>query len=52
VTFSGSGPTVERILENLAAGKTIEQMLEVHRHLTREGIPAALAFVAENSVSM
>ena len=37
----------ELILERLAAGETIEQILEAHPRLTREGISAALAFAAE-----
>ena len=34
-------------LEKLAAGETIEQILEAHPRLTRDGIQAALAFAAE-----
>ncbi len=44
----GTRITVELILEKLAAGETIEQILEAHPRLTREGIQAALAFLAEN----
>jgi uncharacterized protein (DUF433 family) len=43
----GTRITVELILEKLAAGETIEQILEAHPRLTREGIQAALAFAAE-----
>jgi uncharacterized protein (DUF433 family) len=43
----GTRITVELILEELAAGETIEQILEAHPHLTREGIQAALSFAAE-----
>ena len=39
--------TVELLLEKLAAGETIEQLLEAHPRLTREAIHAALAFAAE-----
>lgn len=39
--------TVELILEKLAAGETVEQLLEAHPRLTREAIQAALAFAAE-----
>jgi uncharacterized protein (DUF433 family) len=39
--------TVELILEKLAAGETIEQILEAHPRLTREGIYAALDFGAK-----
>lgn len=44
---SGTRVTVELILEKLAAGETIEQILEAHPRLTREGVSAALAFAAE-----
>jgi len=44
---SGSRIAVELILEKLAAGETIEQILEAHPRLTREGISAALAFASE-----
>ncbi len=40
----GTRITVEVILEKLAAGETIEQLLDAHPRLTREGIQAALAF--------
>ena len=43
----GTRITVELILEKLAAGETMEQILEAHPRLTREGIQAALAFAAE-----
>ena len=39
--------TVELILEKLGAGETIEQVLEAHPRLTREGVLAALKFGAE-----
>jgi len=35
------------ILEKLAAGETIDQILKAHPRLTRETIYAALAFAAE-----
>ncbi len=44
--ISGTRITVELILEKLAAGETIEQILEAHPRLTREEIQAALAFAA------
>ena len=44
---SGTRITVELILEKLAAGETIEQILEAHPRLTREGVSAALSFAAE-----
>jgi uncharacterized protein (DUF433 family) len=43
---AGTRITVELILEKLAAGETIEQMLAAHPRLTREAIQAALAFAA------
>ncbi len=43
----GTRITVELILEKLGAGETIEQLLEAHPRLTREGILAALRFGAE-----
>ena len=45
--IAGTRITVELILEKLAAGETIEQILEAHPRLTREAIQAALAFAAE-----
>jgi uncharacterized protein (DUF433 family) len=45
--IAGTRLTVELILEKLAAGETIEQMLDAHPRLTREAIQAALEFAAE-----
>ena len=45
--IAGTRVPVEIILEKLAAGETIEQILEAHPRLTREGIRAALSFAAE-----
>jgi uncharacterized protein (DUF433 family) len=39
--------TVELILEKLATGETVEQMLDAHPRLGREAIQAALAFAKE-----
>jgi uncharacterized protein (DUF433 family) len=44
----GTRITVELILEKLAAGETVEDILEAHPRLTREAILAALAFAAES----
>jgi uncharacterized protein (DUF433 family) len=44
---AGTRITVERILEKLGAGETIEELLDAHPRLTREAILAALAFAAE-----
>lgn len=45
--IKGTRITVELILEKLASGETIEQVLEAYPHLTREGIQAALSFAAK-----
>jgi uncharacterized protein (DUF433 family) len=45
--IAGTRITVELILEKLAAGETVEQILDAHPRLTREGVQAALAFAAE-----
>jgi len=45
--IAGTRITVELILEKLAAGEPVEQILEAHPRLTREAIQAALAFAAE-----
>ena len=44
---AGTRITVELILEKLAAGKTVEQLLEAYPRLTKEGIQAALSFATE-----
>ncbi len=43
----GTRVTVELILEKLAAGETIEQILAAHPRLTQEGIQAALNYAAQ-----
>ncbi len=45
--IKGTRITVELILEKLAAGETLEQILEAHPRLTHEGVQAAIAFAAE-----
>jgi uncharacterized protein (DUF433 family) len=45
--IAGTRLTVELVLEKLAAGETVDQILEAHPRLTREAIQAALAFAAE-----
>ena len=45
--IAGTRITVELIVEELAAGESIEQILEARPHLTRDAIHAALAFAAE-----
>ena len=45
--IAGTRITVELILEKLAAGETVDQILSAHPHLTEDAIRAALAFAAE-----
>ncbi len=45
--IAGTRLTVELILEKLGAGQTIEELLEDHPRLTREGVLAALSFAAD-----
>ena len=45
--ITGTRITVELILEKLAAGETIEQILEAYPRLTRDAIKAALTFATE-----
>lgn len=40
----GTRITVELILEKLAAGESINQILSEHPHLTEESVRAAIAF--------
>jgi uncharacterized protein (DUF433 family) len=44
---AGTRITVELILEKLAAGESIEQVLEAHPRLTREAVLAAIDFAAK-----
>jgi uncharacterized protein (DUF433 family) len=46
-TITGTRITVELILEKLAVGETMEQILSEHPRLTAESIRAAIAFAAE-----
>jgi uncharacterized protein (DUF433 family) len=43
----GTRVTVEHILEEVANGLNIEQMLYEYSHLTREGVQAAIEFAIE-----
>ncbi len=45
-TISGTRITVELILDKLAAGQTIENILADYPHLTREHILNAIAYAA------
>jgi uncharacterized protein (DUF433 family) len=47
----GTRITVELILEKLAAGETVEQILEAHPRLSLEAIQAALAFSPQYKLS-
>ena len=44
---TGTRITVEQILEELGAGRTIEDLIEAHPRLTREGVLAAVRFGAK-----
>ncbi len=46
LVITGTRVTVELVFEKLAAGETVEQLLEAHPRLTREGVLAALDFAA------
>jgi uncharacterized protein (DUF433 family) len=46
-TVTGTRITVELILEKLAAGETVDQILSEHPRLTAEGLRAAIAFAAQ-----
>ena len=45
--IAGTRITVELILDKLAAGEYIDQILAAHPRLTKEGILAVLAFEVE-----
>jgi len=45
--IAGTRITVELILEKLAAGESIDQLLEAHPRLTKEGVLAALDFAGQ-----
>lgn len=44
--IAGTRITVELILEKLAAGETVEQLLEAHPRLTHKAVLAALDFAS------
>ena len=46
--IAGTRITVEHILEQLAGGRTIEQILEAHSHISREQVQAAITYAAES----
>ena len=45
--IGGTRITVELILEKLAAGETIEQLLDAHPRLSRQAVYAAFDFAAQ-----
>ena len=45
--IAGTKVTVKLILEKLAAGETVEQILSAHPHLSVDAIRAALRFAAD-----
>lgn len=45
--ISGTRITVESILEKLAAGESVQQILEAHPRLSEEAIRAALHFALD-----
>ena len=45
--IAGTRITVELILEKLAAGEMVEQILEAHPRLNEDAVRAALAFAAD-----
>jgi uncharacterized protein (DUF433 family) len=45
--ITGTRITVELVLEKLAAGETIDQIVESHPRLSRDAIHEALSFAAE-----
>jgi len=45
--IAGTRITVELVLEKLAAGETIEEILDAHPRLTREAVLAAIGFAAQ-----
>lgn len=44
---AGTRITVESILERLAAGETVEQVVEAHPRLSPDAVHGALAYAAE-----
>lgn len=46
--IAGTRITVEHILEQLAGGRTIAQILDAHPHITYEDVQAAILYAAES----
>ena len=49
--IEGARISVEFILDLLASGVTVEEILEDYPHLTREDIRACLSYAAESSAN-
>lgn len=47
--IKGTRITVEYILREIAAGMTIDDLLEAHPHITRGEVQAALRFAAKSA---
>lgn len=45
--IKGTRIAVEQVLDELAGGTSIEELLEEYPHLTRDAVYAALAFAAD-----
>ena len=45
--IKGTRITVELILEKMSSGRSVDDILKEHPHLTRESVLAALAFAAQ-----
>ena len=45
--IAGTRITVELVLEKLAAGESVEQILDAHPRLTKEAVLAALDFASK-----
>ncbi len=46
--IAGTRITVEHILEQLAGGRTIQDILDAHPHVTLEEVQAAIIYAAES----
>lgn len=46
--IAGTRLSVELVLDKLAAGRTVDELLEAHPNLTREGVQAALGFAVQS----
>jgi uncharacterized protein (DUF433 family) len=45
---AGTRITIEHIVRKLAAGRSVDELLEAHPHLTREDVQAALTYAADS----